>query len=318
MSVAEASTGKHQLAANLVNGITTISESQEIDFRLYQKVTLPTDGSVFWVAAADPVKLQGSFHYSTDQNQNEDESASANFVIFTALEEVNALNDIAPDGLYIGTFEGVQFAFNQRIPYYKQAGLFHYRGNAVTSVMRPQIVDNLGDIFEAMSVVSNSLPIWLTLDRMVDMYPSFLVPPNLAPPYAAVHIGMNDTEAIQAVAAQSPVYEMDGYDVVKPLNILGTVRSQLTRDRVRITLWGVRNGAAQSFLDYVLNWMSSSNAMGLMNMPIIRDDKKTQTELNILGQKKVIEFEVSYHQASAYSCAKKLIESVVPQYILGV
>lgn len=318
MSVEEASTGKHQLAANLAAGVIGISESQQIDFRPYKRITLPTDGSVFWVASGDAVKFTGSFHYSTDQNQNEDESASANFVIFTALEEVNALNEVAPDSMYIGEFEGVLFAFNQRIPYYKQSGLFHYRGNAVTSVMRAQIVDNLGDILESMPVITNSLPLWLALNRMVDMYPSFLVPANLTPPYAAVHIGATDTEALQAVADHAPVFQMSAGEIVKPLNVIGSTRSQLTRDRVRITLWGMRSGMAQSFLDYILDWMSSSDTMGLMNMPIIRDDKKTQSEMNILGQKKVIDFEVSYHQSAADACAKKLIKSVVPTYILGV
>jgi len=318
VSVEEASAAKHQLASNLENGTLTISENQAVSFKPYQRVVLPTDGSVFWVLAGPAVEFKGSLHYSTDQNQAEDNSASDNFVIFTALEEVSPLNDIAPDQLYIAEFEGVKFAFNQRAPYYRQAGLDHYRGNALTSVMRPQVVDSLGDIFEQMQVISNSLPIWLTLSRMVDVYPSFLVPPNLAPPYASIHIGMNDTSAIQPVALSAPVYQESSGEIVYPLNVIGSQRYQLASDRVRVTLWGVRDQLAQAYLDYIIQYMQDSDDMGLMNMPIIRDDKKTQTEMNILGQKKVIEFEVSYYQARAYDCARSLIQSVVPQYIVEV
>lgn len=313
-SVAEASQAKHQLASVLADGVNAISESQSISFRRYARVVLPVDGSVFWVLSGPPQQFQGSFHYSTDQGQREDESETRNHVIFTSLKEVNPLNETSPDVLWIGEFEGVRFAFNQRRPYYRQSGLFHYTGTAVLATMASQVVDSLGDIFEQAQVVSNSLPIWLTLSDYAPMFPSFLVPPNQSPPYVAVHVSR--TDALQAVPADIPEYATTNGVIIKPLQVRGVFRSQLTKDTVRLTLWGMRNDQAQRFMDYLLCYMMSHDTLGLMNMPVLRDEKKGQSELNILGQKKVLEFEVSYYQDHADACSRKLIQSVVPHYIL--
>src|SRR5579859_5132197 len=51
MSLAEAQTGKNQLAAELGEGLTTLSLNQTVNFTLYVKLILPLDGYVFWVNA---------------------------------------------------------------------------------------------------------------------------------------------------------------------------------------------------------------------------------------------------------------------------
>lgn len=315
-SVSESQDAKHQLAATLEEGVLQLSERQGVTFTQYLKVTLPTDGSVFWVKTGTTIEAQGSFHYATNQNQNQDESASVNSVIFTSLTEVNALNDVAPDALYVGEFEGVRFAFNQRRSYFKQAGLHHYTGNALYATMQTQLVDTLGDLFEQLPVVSNSLPLWLSIQQTVAFFPSFLVAPNQAPPYVAVHV--DTTESLQASPLVVPIYAETNGVIDRPLRIVSTERHQLAKDKVRLTLWGLRSDQAQRLLDSILSYMEASTDLGLMNMPILKDEKATQTELNILGQKKTIEFEVSYYQSRASQCGRQLILSVLPSYILGV
>ena len=142
------------------------------------------------------------------------------------------------------------------------------------------------DGFDAVSpVVSNSLPIWLSMNGMpvvdwqpitnpVTLYPSFLVPGSLVPPFAAVHIDPNGTRAIASAAT------------------LGSTLShaQLASDKVRITTYGLRNAAAQDLADFVAQFSLDTDLLGITNMPIVRDEKRTQVELGAIGQKKVIDF----------------------------
>ena len=322
-TVEESQDAKHGIAAVLDAGVSDISENQTIRFQRYIMVTLPVDGSVFWVRdlTASPTVIQGSLHNAMMRHQNEDESVTINRVVFTARQPVQDLDTVGPLALYIGQLVdtagapyGEQFSFSQQKSFYRQAGLYHYTGDAIYPAMRTQIVDNLGDARLTDVVVNNSLPFWLALSKFMPMYPSFLVEPNIQPPYAAVHIGPADTTAIQAIASQEPVFEMSGLEVVKPLNILSTSRSQLVRDRVKVTVWGLRNSDAQGWLDYAVEFMTNSRELGLVNAPVIRDEKRTQAEQNIVGMKKSIEFEVTYHQSRAYACALQLIKQVLVTY----
>jgi len=43
-------------------------------------------------------------------------------------------------------------------------------------------------------------------------------------------------------------------------------------------------------------------------MPVMQDEKMTQSELGIMAQKKVITFEVSYYQTTVNDIARQLIE----------
>ena len=297
-SISETSGAKHQLAAGLATGLQTLSENQQIQFTQYTQVVLPLDGYVFWVNTGQTVTAQGSLHQSIDQKQNEDETLAVNRIVFTSLVSVDEFNDISPTTIYIGTFNGARFSFNRRGPYYQQADLFHYVGDAIYPALASQVIDSPSNL-PAGPVVSNSLPVWLALNRFMPMYPSFLLPANLEPPYAAVHIDPADTEAL----ASAPLIDRT------------STHTQLTKDRVRITMYGLSNSQALDFQDYVFQYITNNdNVIGLMSMPIMRDEKRTQSELNVIAMKKTFELDVSYYQTRINTLARQLITDVIAQY----
>jgi hypothetical protein len=297
-SISETSGAKHQLAAGLATGLQTLSENQQIQFTQYTQVVLPLDGYVFWMNTGQTVTAQGSLHQSIDQKQNEDETLAVNRIVFTSLVSVDEFNDISPTTIYIGTFNGVRFSFNRRGPYYQQSDLFHYVGDAIYPALASQVIDSPSNL-PAGPVVSNSLPVWLALNRFMPMYPSFLLPANLEPPYAAVHIDPADTEAL----ASAPLIDRT------------STHTQLTKDRVRITMYGLSNSQALDFQDYVFQYITNNdNVIGLMNMPIMRDEKRTQSELNVIAMKKTFELDVSYYQTRINTLARQLITDVIAQY----
>jgi hypothetical protein len=298
-SVNETVGAPHQLAAGLAAGLETLSENQQIEFTQYEQVVLPLDGYVFWVNSGVTVLAQGSLHQSIDQQQNEDETMAVNRIVFTSKTLVDEFNDISPTSIYIGFFNGVRFSFNRRGPYYQQAGLYHYIGDAVYPAMESQIVDNPAVLIDLDPVVSNSLPVWLTLNKFMPMYPSYLVPANIEPPYAAVHIDPGDTEALAAAPHFSSTM----------------THTQLAKDSVRITLYGMNSQQALDFQDYVFQYSMDTDDIGVMNMPIIRDEKRTQSELNIIAMKKVFDVDVSYYQTRVNTIARQFITEAVAQYL---
>lgn len=318
------------LKSTLAAGVGEISSEQVITFTQYKRVVLPLDGYVFWVRTdllslgslynnfggnfksplnsapqievpAPILTVKGSLHYSTTNQQNEDESFSVNRVVFTSEDVINDLNDIDDGLLWIGVWDGLKFAFSSRSSFYRQSGLFHYVGDAVYPVMETQLIDSPNKFGGLSVIVSNSLPIWLALNAVVPVFPSFALPDNLRPPYAAIHIAPLATEALQAV----------------PYLDRNSSHWQLARDKVKITLYGLRNNTALDYYDYIIAYMTNYSSMGLMNHPIIQDEKRTQTELNILAQKKVIEFEVSYYQNVVRDIGRQLILSCIPSFIVS-
>ncbi|MEJ0017532.1 MAG: hypothetical protein WDN25_13395 [Acetobacteraceae bacterium] len=287
-----------------VAGFRQLSRGQTIPFERYIRHVLPIDGYVFWLKTCDTFTWQGSLHYASDSRQLEDESPTINRVVLTAGEEIQPFNEIAPGTIWIGTIDGIRFAFSQRGPFYAAAGIYHYAGDAVYPAMASLLVDTLDDLGPTRRIVSNSLPAWLTLrdyspvwlqpaNPVVVLYPSFLVPDNLEPIYGTVHIEPSGTRALQA----SPSFTRR------------MTHSQLASDRVRVTLYGLDNDAALDWVDLVNQFSLDTDAIGMMSTSIIRDEKRTQNELNILAEKKTIEFEVSYYQARMNDLARQLILS---------
>jgi len=80
---------------------------------------------------------------------------------------------------------------------------------------------------------------------------------------------------------------------------------------------GVRNDAALSFVDLVNDYSVNGGTLGIMNLPVVRDEKRTQAELAILAQKKVIDYEVSYLQSAARDVAQQIIKSAIPSFIIS-
>lgn len=308
-----------EFAAGLAAGVNTLSGGQSITFTKYVKLVLPLDGYVFWVRAdllsesalynasrlnrtafnqaqvvitpAATMVIPGSMHYASNTDQHEDETAGINNMRFTALAPVEDFNQIGSRVIWIGEFEGLKFSFNQRMSYYSQAGLHHYRGDAVYPALESQLVDSLTGFDTENVIVSNSLPMWLRLDKFMTMYPSFLVDDNIRPPYASVHIDPNSTQAIQSV----------------PRITQNTSHYQLVKETVRITFYGLRNFNALDFQDYVFQHSLDTDEFGLMDMPVIRDAKRIQSELSVIAMKKTFELNISYYQTRLQNVARQLI-----------
>lgn len=340
--------------ADLDAGVEQLSYVQEITFTKYVRVILPLDGFAFWVKstllsqnalmaagaygdalpAMEPVtvdagtlKAKGSFHYVTDVTEEETETSSANRVIFTSETPIQGLNDSNPNVMWIGNFatplraadkainwagETIRFAFSSRGSFYRQANLYHYVGHAVYNPLTTQIIDDPRDL-DTRLIVSNSLPIWLSMNSYIKkewelfappsipLYPSFLTPLNQNPPFASVHIIPETTRGI----AQTPLIGPKGE------------HSQLCSETVRITFYGMRNEQAMDFVDFVNQFSINTDLIGLMNIPVIRNEKQPQVEFNAIAQRSAIDYEVSYYQEQARNLARQLIKIVFVHYQIG-
>ena len=339
MSASESALGRHGIASVLEAGALTLSEDQALTFTKYIRLVLPIDGSVFWVRAsqANPSALynaaqynaaqynqppsatyanttltaKGSLHYVTAANQNEGDASTLNRFIFTSMREIEDFNDVSPTVMWMGEFQGQRFSFSRRESFYEQARIWHYVGDAVFASIETPIVD-APTLFTHDPVVSNCLPLWLNLATPYlpilglnglpwPIFPSFLVPQNLRPPFIAVHVFPESTQAISSA----------------PILNRTQSHSQLVQEKVRVTTHGLRNADVLDFCDYVQSQFGYNRQMGIMNMPVPRDEKQTQVELGALAQKKTIEYQVNYLHAVARDIARQVITSAVVSYTLG-
>ncbi len=303
-----------QLSGALQDGLTVLDLQQTVTFQAYSRVVLPLDGYVFWQPTTQLV-AQGSLHYAQDQVQEEDETYGLANVTFITAQQITDFGQAGKSLIYVASVDGFRYAFSQQQGFYSQAGLWHYSGKSIAPALLTQLLDQPASIDPAQAVVSNSLPLWLALNgyapayvtdgsafaNPVTLYPSFLTVPDLVPPYAAVHIGDEDTRPLQAV----PTVDQDRN------------HWQLVSDRVRVTLYGLQNNAALDFVDCVMQYSLDTDNFGVMNMPVVRDAKRPQNELNAIAMKKTVEFEVSYYQARVAQVARQLILSAVPTFITG-
>jgi hypothetical protein len=255
-----------------------------------------------------------------DKRQLEDETVAVNRVVFTTTEPVQRFNEIGPGQIWVGEQAGIRFAFSDSGPRFRVSGVYHYNGDAVYPALANILVPVGQELPKTTLVVSNSLPMWLTLKAYnpiwlnppnpgITLYPSFLVPDNLKPPYGVVHIAPEGTEALQMAPNFGPTLPVG-------IAALGTVfgttpdttHYQLASDRVRITLYGTTNQQALDWLDLVNRYSYDQDAIGIMASGVMRDEKRTQRELAMLAMKKTIEYRVSYYQTRANSVAQQLIE----------
>jgi len=294
------------LEPTLAQGIATLSQNQQVSFQLYRLFVLPLDGYVFWVAdgTVPPLSAQGSLHFQSSAMQTEADSATVNSVIFTTKTPLDQLLAIAPGTMWVGTFNGVQFAFRESGMNYRAAGIYHYRGDAIYAPLTTQLI-GLGQSLpdSSQAIVSNSLPAFLALTAMpFPVFPSFAVPANQAPPYVAVHIDPNQTTALQ------------------PIPFIDSTSSswQLAHDMVKLTLYGMTSNQAIDYLNYLIAQCTDTGPFGLMNGPIIRDEKQIEREFQILAQRKTITLEVSYYQSRIQDIARQLIEQAILTCTLSV
>lgn len=335
MQIGEAlgSPGSSPIHDALVAGEQVLSQNQEVAFMPYVRQVLPLDGFVFWVNArllapdalaavgltsSDPVTVQGSLHYATAGHQDLDQTMVIRQVDFTVPQKVDAFGTLDSAVMYIGVWEtplgSFKFTFSQRNNFYEASKIWHYVGDAVYPAMDSQIIDDIDALDPDNVVVSNSLPIWLNLNTQniwmqpfyptsdygpLPLYPSFAVPDNLPPPYVAVHIRPGATRALQAFPT---------------LGRRTSSRHQLVVDQVQLVFYGVRNDGVSDFLDYLFQYSVTRGDLGIMNMPVISDEKRTQTELAVLAIKKTVDVEVNYYQSRARDVARKIILSAMMRY----
>lgn len=304
-------------AALLREGLAQLSYDTVVTFQGYSRVVLPLDGFVFW-SPSIPVDVQGSLHYSQEIVQNEDETQGLASVLFTSETQVALFEDAPPNTIYVAKVGGFRFAFSAQRGFYQQSDIWHYFGQSIQPAMATQLLDDPANIDLGQPVVSNSLPLWFGLNGYISqfydgfknngipfyvapptLYPSFMLPPNIVAPYGAVHIGEDDTRAVQSV----------------PLLDRNRSHSQLVAERVRITLYGFQNDAALDFQDTVNQYSVNSGYFGITNMPVIRDGIRTQAELQTRTMKKIIDYEISYNQYRVAQVARQLIKKCIPTYI---
>lgn len=320
-SVQETATSEGLMNPALKAGLGVLDANATLNFTLYKRVVLPVDGFVFWVRAdilspsalvnstvvnrwtanqarviqtpAPVMAVPGSLHHTTLNQQDQAESFSLQQFRFSTPQPVDVLTAIQPDELWIGDWKTLRLAFSSRSGFYEQAGMFHYAGDALYPALATQVIDSPDQLLSRQVVVSNSLPIWLKLATLFPVFPSFLVPDNIRPPYAAIHIGEDDTYPMQS----APWHDSTG------------TRWQLVRDTVRVTTYGVRNDTFMDWLDLVTQYtLDNPGIMGIMNSPVPRDAKRGQTEFGIIAQKKVITFEADYYQTRVRDVARQLIK----------
>ena len=299
-----------QAAGALRDGLEVSDANAEVEFQAYTAVVLPIDGFNFWQPTVRRA-FKGSFHFSQEVQQNVDETVGFATVRFSTPSPITEF-DGPINTIWIARHRGFRYAFSQQQGFYQQAGIWHYWGNSILPAFESTLLDQGNTIDINQAVVSNSLPAWMALNTYQNplsdkikklgfmLYPAYLLPGNLVPPYGVIDIGENDTSAIQSVPYIDP-----------------KTRShwQLAKDTVRITLYGLQNNAALDFLDFVNQYILMTDAFGLMNMPIVRDAQRFQAEQQTLAMKKVLTYEVSYYQARIQTIAQQLIEQVLITYI---
>ena len=286
----------NSLAGVLNTGLQLISQNQQITFKSYKRFILPFDGYVFWVldSTVQPLVIPGSFHYQTDQKQELDKTIGYQNLVFTTPVQIANFDDIQPDQIWIGEYSTFKFSFSSHAARYEQAGIWHYVGQAVYPEMYTQLIESVSDL-PGTPIVNNSLPIWLSLNQFAPVYPSFLVPENIKPPYIVVDIKANDTYTLQPIPL---------------LNDCGIW--QLAKDKIRLVIYGFTSQDALNFLRYVMD-QSMSGLFGIMSAGFVtRDGKHIQSELNVIAQQKFIELEISYNQQAVYTSAINYIRKVLP------
>lgn len=305
-TINELSNAKSELNAALEEGLDDISQSQSVEFTQYVRRVLPLDGFVFWVNSAlinadgEATKktVEGYIHLSTSSIQDEEELYDKNAVIFTAKEKIDDFNEVSGEILYIGEFFGVRFAFSQRTGLNTPADIYHYFGHAIYPQMNSQIVDVAEDLDLGTPIVSSSLPVWLSMtDSGVTLFPAMLSESNLTPPYATIRCSK--------VTGIAGGYYLD----------VNSDQYQLVQEEVKINFTGLRNDDIQNFWRYVNDYTLRNDAeFGIMNIPVVQDERVPQNELNVIAMRKTVTFQINYYQGLMREVARKVIVSAIPNF----
>ncbi len=302
------------LESGLINRAQRVlSGEQTVAFQRYSRVVLPIDKYVYWQPIGAQFFIQGSLHFSQDFEQNEDETVGLAHVVFSTPQRITQFTEEPANSIFVATFtdgssgEAFRFAFAQQQGQYLETREWHYAGRSIYPALETQLLDKPGAIDPTRAIVSNSLPLWIALNTYkpvygftpsVTLYPADIVDANLMPPYGAVVI--NGPDPLTAV----------------PYLDANSSSTQTVADRVRLVLYGLQNNEAIDFLNAILQYSRDTQNFGLMSMPCVVDERRTQTELQAIAMKKTIDLRVSYTQYHVNTVAQKLIESAVPTILI--
>lgn len=296
------------MAADLQAGISQLSGGQEFTFTLYKRLILPADGFVFFAPAlvvdapVDPTPAElsayqfqadcTSLHFAQRIDQQSDNTTAIQDITVTTKHEIREFESVAPNTLYVMTLpNGSLVAFSSQRGRYDQAGIWHYAGRTLYPYEATQFIDTPDAITVGGTIVSNSLPIWMAMSTEdLPVYPAFLAPINLAPPYVTADI--SGTTGWGQIPVKGP----------------DSSQSQIVFEDVRFTFYGVRNDAVLDFQDAVLH-NSFRDGYGVMNIPVPVDQKKPQGEFGIIAQQKTMDLRLNYYQSRSRDIARKLILS---------
>ncbi len=314
MTTASELTSTQQLFAALQQGVDALDLNNEITFTQYTKKILPLDGYVYWVPGITQT-FTGSLHVSQETEQNPDEVIGKAMMIFTSEGKVTEFSESPENTIWIGstgdTGNNLRFAFAKQTGFYYQAGIWHYVGERIYPAMQSQLLDPPVTIDFTRAVVSNSIPFWLQLNNYdptsytglsnsIPLYPAYLIADNLAPPYGAIDI--KRTEILQAIPLRGPMGP----------------HTQLCRDYVTITMYGLQNNECLDFQDCINQYSMDTDNFGITNAPVFYDDRRPQPELRTIAMKKTMDIEVSYYQSRSLTVAFQLIEQAGITVNIGV
>ncbi len=319
----EAASAPRQTAAALHGGLDSLSRNQSLTFTQYAKQTVSQDGFVYWAATATTLSAKGSLHYGTERDQAEDQTAGINSVIFASEVEITEFNDIGAGILWIASWQTpggptIKIAFDRRSAYYVEANLYHYTGFAVYPALESQLIASASDL-PSGPIVSNSLPIWLGLPSALSaisslvaetpVYPSFLVPENIVPPYIVAHIEPGTTKSLQIV----PIYNgTPNGATMEPMT-----SDQLCQEPVKLTFYGFNNQQILQYIAALKEYSYGTDAFGFMKFPVPQDEKRAQPEIAAIAMKKTLVIDASYYQSTADAIARNLIVSAQLSFTLN-
>jgi len=307
-TVAQALLGKDPLEAALAEGIESISQDFELTFTLYNRVVLPLDGLVFWVATATTEQVYGAFHFAINTQQDEACTEGVVDSVFTTQMEIDDLIASGPTTKWIASIDGLLIAFTKTTKFFQPANTYHYVGRALLPTEASQVVTTAPNVH--LLIASNSLPAFILLNTytppysspyiptaLPTIYPSYLVPANTKPPYATVHIERSEPLApIPLLDANSNPY-------------------QLTSDDVKITMFGLSNNQAALLRDAIVQFSQDQEVIGLQgDIGAIRDERAPQSDFLIIAQKKTLSFRVAYTQNAVIAFARKVFKTVPVDY----
>ncbi len=317
------------IAAALAAGEQTISQNQTVTFTKYSRAVLPLDGLVFWITTGQTNDVQCSIHTETVTSQDETETPGATNVVMTSTTELDDLLADSPTTKWIAVWNGLHFAFTRTRRFYVPADLYHYFGRALLPSESSQVIDTATSLDPTLLIASNSLPVFIflnvyvapywnpynnTADAIPDppppaipptptpilplptLWPSYLVPANLPPPYATVHV--ESSENLQPVAwmdANSNPYS-------------------LTSDVVRITMFGLSNNQAMLLRDSIVQFCEDQRIIGLQEISPIREERAPQVDFGIIAQKKTLTLRVAYLESAVINFARLLFDKIVVDY----